>query len=310
MELLEKRRLTVSKGLLQEEEDAKKPRSEVGLLVSKERYWREYYNHPDFTYEWNNGYLEEKPVSKKETKNTFHWFEKVLAIYLEVHPIAEIYGLETGFELQLPHKTSIRRPDLGIIKKNNPVPFKDKTDNYSGIFDLCIEAISDSNKKNIERDTKHKKEEYEEGSVSEYYILDGLGNNTHFYTMNQWGLYEEIKPISADIIVSRALPGFQFRISDLYRQPPLSELVEDEVYQGYVMLKYQAERKRAEIEKARAERERERAEREKARAEREKAEKEKQRERAEKEKARAEKAEKEAQRLMALLRQLGISPDG
>ena len=106
--------------------------------------------------------------------------------------------------------------------------------------------------------------------------------------MNQWGLYEEIKPIDGDIIVSQVLPGFQFRISDLYRQPPLSELVEDEVYQGYVMLKYQAE-------KAEKERERARAERAELQLIVERQEKEKERQR-------AEEAEKEIQRLMALLR--------
>ena len=31
--------------------------SEDGLIVSEEVYWREYYDHPDFNYEWVNGRL-------------------------------------------------------------------------------------------------------------------------------------------------------------------------------------------------------------------------------------------------------------
>ena len=34
--------------------------SETGKRVSEETYWKEYYEHPDFNYEWNNGFLEEK----------------------------------------------------------------------------------------------------------------------------------------------------------------------------------------------------------------------------------------------------------
>jgi len=29
--------------------------SEDGLFVSEEEYWENYYNHPDFNYEWKNG---------------------------------------------------------------------------------------------------------------------------------------------------------------------------------------------------------------------------------------------------------------
>ena len=88
------------------------------------------------------------------------------------------------------------------------------------------------------------------------------------------------------------MPGFQFRISDLYRQPKQEELVEDEVYQGFIMLKYQASEKRvkAEQEKARAEKLRADAEQKKARAEKE----------------RADRLQADKDRLMALLEQMGI----
>ena len=48
------------------------------------------------------------------------------------------------------------------------------------------------------------------------------------------------------MIRSQLLPGFQFRRPHLYELPALEELALDEVYQGYVLLKYQA----AEAEKA------------------------------------------------------------
>jgi len=52
--------------------------------------------------------------------------------------------------------------------------------------------------------------------------------------------------VQGDIIRSEVLPGFQFRISDLYRQPELTELTEDPVYKTYIMTEYQAEKRRTE----------------------------------------------------------------
>jgi len=48
------------------------------------------------------------------------------------------------------------------------------------------------------------------------------------------------------VIHSNVLPGFQFRLRDLYRKPSLETLAVDEVYQGYVLLEYQAALARAE----------------------------------------------------------------
>lgn len=62
--------------------------------------------------------------------------------------------------------------------------------------------------------------------------------------MGKKGRCAKIK-ISADgLIRSEVLGGFQFRISDLCRQPCLRELTEDMLYKHYVMTEYQAEPQR------------------------------------------------------------------
>jgi hypothetical protein len=67
------------------------------------------------------------------------------------------------------------------------------------------------------------------------------------------------------------LPGFQFRLRDLYELPELEELALDELYRGYALLKYQAaiaeaaaEAKRAYVEAQRADTEAQRADAEAA----------------------------------------------
>ena len=83
------------------------------------------------------------------------------------------------------------------------------------------------------------------------------------------------------------LPGFQFRIKDLYTHPPLEAKTHDNVYSAFILKERQELEKRVEAAHQRAETERQRADA------------------AEK---RAEVAEKRAEEFIAKLRALGIEP--
>lgn len=231
------------------------PQSEDGRYVSEELYWQKYYEHPDFNYEWNNGILEEKPMADVRNAAIYRWLLKLLEAYLETHAVAQLVNLEIGFRLALgKKKTTIRKPDLFVVRHDNPVALNPLDRNYHGICDLCIESLSDSTRGEIERDVKTKKAEYEGVGVREYYILDASDEHMSFYSLTPNGDYALIAPVEGDVIQSAVLPGFQFRISDLHRQPTLIQLAEDDVYRHFVLLQYQAAKARAEQEHIRAER--------------------------------------------------------
>ncbi len=223
--------------------------SEHGKAVSEAEYREKYYNHPVFSYEWNNGYLEEKTGTDHGGFLMYRWLLGILDPFLTVNPGAQITGLDIGFRLDFPGGNSIRKPDMGVIRKDNPVQIGLTDFSYSGTFDLCTEIISNLSPKEIRRDTVHKKREYRGSGVKEYYILDPRGYETAFYRLDESGIYRDIIPENGDIIRSRVLPGFQFRINDLYRQPAMTELAGDSVYKSYVMREYQAEKRKAELEK-------------------------------------------------------------
>jgi Uma2 family endonuclease len=168
----------------------------------------------------------------------------LLKDFLHVHPLARMIGLEMGFRLPLPHKVTIRKPDLGVVLDSNPVPLGDEDRSYGGIFDLCIESLSDSSQAEVDRDTIIKKLEYAQAGVREYYILDDQKTETAFFVLNR-GVYQPIPP-QKGVMRSTILPGFQFRISDLYRQPLPPAMITDPVYSGFVSPYYRAERERAE----------------------------------------------------------------
>lgn len=133
------------------------PRSEHGISVSEEEYWEKYYEVPDRSYEWNNGILEEKPVGDYLSFLMYRWFCSLLEEYLANCPVGRLVGLEIGFRLAIPGKTSVRKPDLALVLNGNPVLIDLYDLNYKGIFDMCIEFLSDSTAGEAERDTVTKK---------------------------------------------------------------------------------------------------------------------------------------------------------
>jgi Uma2 family endonuclease len=262
-------------------------------VVSEALYWEKYYESVEPSYEWNNGQLEVMPMSDYAKYVMYLWFLDVLRDFLHVHPIARIIGLEVGFRLALPTKTTIRKPDLGLVLNSNRVPLAEHDRSYHGVFDLCIESLSDGRQTEIDRDTITKLAEYTAAGVQEYYILDERGIETQFYRLSRRGRYE-LLPRTNGVVRSLVLPGFQFRISDLYDQPAPPQMVQDPVYSAFISPLYRAERQRADQERERADQERERADQE--------------RERADQERERAERAESLAAHYAALLKAAGLLP--
>jgi Uma2 family endonuclease len=223
----------------------------LNRYVPEALYWERYYEYPDINFEWNNGQLEVVPMADYAKYMMYLWFLDILRDFLQVHPIARIIGLEVGFRLALPTKTTIRKPDLGVVLNSNPVPLGDHDRSYRGVFDLCIESLSDSSQTEIDRDTIIKRDEYAGAGVQEYYILDERGIETQFYQLTRRGLYQPM-PRTNGVIRSRVLPGFQFRVQDLYNQPTAPQMVQDPLYNTFVSPLYRAERLRAEQAEARA----------------------------------------------------------
>jgi flagellar biosynthesis GTPase FlhF len=183
------------------------------------------------------------------------------------------------------------------VLNDNPIPFKDNDRKYHGTFDICVEMVSDSSSKEIKRDTVTKFGEYEAAGVKEYWLLSYDKAILGFYRLNKWGKYEKVKPKNG-VWESEVLPGFRVRVDDLFRTPPLSELVDDPVYADFVFPKYQQERDRADSAEHHAEQERNRADSAEHHAEQERFEKEQERNRADSAEHRAdqERFEKEQER--------------
>ena len=218
----------------------------------------------------------------------YDWFSALLREYLRNHAIAKVTGLEIGFKMQLPEGEKVRKPDLGIVLHSNPVPLHATDRSYQGVFDVCVESVSDSKRSEVIRDTEEKFEEYEYAQVKEYFLLSRHETVLNFYRLNEHGKYDKIEPDRDGIIRSSVLSGFQFRVKDLYKKPSFMEMVKNHIYQGFIWVEYQKERREKEQERHAKLHER----RAKLHAEQ-----------------RAETAEQLTKKFAELLRQQGIDPD-
>ena len=218
-----------------------------GRDVTLEEYWARWYENPypdiDVSYEWNNGILEAKPMPNAPQLDLGNWFLVLLLQFINTHGIAKLINMETGFHLKMMDseepsgmRQAVRKPDIGIILNDNPVSWGDIDQrSFAGICDAVVEFLSDSTLTEVRRDTEEKWRDYALAGVREYTILDPSGEHMRFYRLAPEGRYEEIPPDAEGVIHSEVLPGFQFRMEDLRRQPELAELALDDVYAGFVL---------------------------------------------------------------------------
>jgi Uma2 family endonuclease len=228
-----------------------------GKQVSEEEYWEKYYS--DTPYEWNNGILEVKPLSDFRSNLLKIWFEALLHEYRNIQKNFQEIACEIGFKMTLKKGNKVRKPDIGFVGPTS-LQMEEDDRTYKGIFDLCVEFLSDSRHSEVKRDTEQKFKEYEEAGVKEYFILDRNQKHTAFYRLKN-GRYVKLNPKDG-VIQSEVLKGFQFRTEHLYTRPDLDDLIDDPVYEHYVRLdakRANVEKKLANIEKQRANIERKRA---------------------------------------------------
>ena len=223
-----------------------------GKAVTEEEYWREYYEQ-EHRYEWNDGILEAKPSMATEKQvRIYFWFILLVKCYGERYEALSLTLDDVGFPMMVPDpkkagriKKVIRKPDIGVILPDNPVRWKSGERTYHGIFDVCIESLSDGDKRAVERDTKVKWTEYNQGGVKEFYILDpgdkkGKKRGGFYWLDAAAGVYRKLKADSDGVIHSKVMDGFCFRLKDLDRLPTMDEMMRDPVY-AYLLPETRAE---------------------------------------------------------------------
>lgn len=184
----------------------------VAAEVSYDEYMARY--AADF-YEWAGGaVIKMSPVTARHDGLTYY-LRTVLASYFALRAIGTVRG--EPFVMRLPATDSAREPDLQVILHTNPGDLTDTA--MIGPADLCIEVVSSES---VERDYGEKFAEYEKAGVREYWIIDPLRQEAHFYRLDEVGLYRRQTEDADGNYHTPQLPGLALHIPTLW-QPTLPD---------------------------------------------------------------------------------------
>ena len=176
--------------------------------VSAEEYMERYAH--DF-YEWVKGELiEMTPVSEKHD-TIARYLSNLLEAYLSLKPVGQLR--EAPFVMRVDATESRREPDLQIILNNNPGDLTDTA--MVGPADICVEVVSPES---AARDRGEKFIEYEKGGVKEYWLLDPVRQEAHFYRLDEKGIYKPSPPDEEGNYHCPTLPGLRLHVPTLWEE--------------------------------------------------------------------------------------------
>ena len=179
----------------------------VAVNVSEDDYMRDY--AADF-HEWIEGVvIKMSPVSGKHDELT-GYLRELFRAYLALKPIGKVLG--APFVMRLDKPKSRREPDLQVILNDNPGTL---TDTYmDDAADICIEVVSPGTEAT---DYGDKFSEYEKGSVGEYWIVDPIREECHFYRLTDKMLYKQQVVDDDGNYSPPSLPQFKLHVPTLWQ---------------------------------------------------------------------------------------------
>jgi Uma2 family endonuclease len=171
--------------------------------------------------EWINGEVVEMPPIGEAHDRLDVFLLRLLGEFLEHHPLGELrhdpFNMKTGPNLPG------RAPDILFVSNKNRKRLK-KT-YLQGPADLVIEIISPGSEA-IDRGDKFY--EYEEGGVSEYWLIDPQRKRAEFYRLDKKRRFQ-LYPADADKVYRAAvIPGLWIKEEWLWFPFPLLSAVRGE----------------------------------------------------------------------------------
>jgi len=117
-----------------------------------------------------------------------------------------------------------REPDIIYVANANSGRLKDVC--LDGPADIAVEIVSPSSRS---RDRGEKFYEYEQGGVSEYWLIDPLRQQAEFYELTDTGIYQFMPIDRNGVFHSNVLPRLWLKIEWLWQEtlPPLLSVLKE-----------------------------------------------------------------------------------
>jgi len=168
--------------------------------------------------EWVDGVVYQLPKRSVKHQNTQRTLTKLLDSYLSKNPIGKHVSAPTL--LRVNSVASARCPDLQVLLGDNTRLKQGRE--VIGAADIVIEIISEYN------DTSERGDkfiEYEQGGVSEYWIIDPIRQDCLFYQLES-RYFRRLDTDTSGIYHSRRLEEFNLPTQFLWSQPSDDKITE------------------------------------------------------------------------------------
>jgi Uma2 family endonuclease len=162
--------------------------------------------------EWVDGEIVLLSPASTRHQDISDFLVAILRTFVEARRLGRI--LSAPFQMKTGPELPGREPDIIFVSRENLERLKES--HLEGPADLVIEIIS---RESLERDRGEKLEEYEEGGVREYWLIDPDRKEAEFYLLGEEGNYRLIFGGSVGEYRSEVVPGFWLRVDWLWEEP-------------------------------------------------------------------------------------------
>lgn len=139
--------------------------------------------------------------------------------FAEAHGLGKVHS--APLQMKLGANLSGREPDILFVAKSNLGRLK--KNRLEGPADLAVEIISPESRA---RDRGEKFYEYEQGGVTEYWLIDPDREQAEFYRLDDRGIYQLV-PLTDGLFESQVLPELRLEAAWLWQEPlpPLLDIL-------------------------------------------------------------------------------------
>lgn len=164
--------------------------------------------------EWIDGEIIVMSPASTVHQEIADFLASIIRFYVEENQIGRV--ITSRIIMRPTPNLPAREPDVMFVSSKHLDRIQQSSIN--GPADLVVEIISPESRT---RDTIDKFREYQEGGVSEYWIVDTYEHSIQFFRRNDAGLYEETPSVDG-VYHSKVIDGFWLKTSWLWQPPKMS----------------------------------------------------------------------------------------
>jgi Uma2 family endonuclease len=162
--------------------------------------------------EWVNGEVVYMSPVSKQHQTIADFLTALLMHFSEFHKIGAVFS--APFQMKTGKDLPGREPDVVFV---STARLHQIQKNYlDGPADLAVEIVSPDSRV---RDRKEKYQEYEQGGVLEYWLIDPIRKQAEFYQRGEDGRYHLVAIGEDGIYRSIVLPGLWLKVEWLWQEP-------------------------------------------------------------------------------------------